>query len=273
MRRSPILGLALAATSAVAYAQQSEIPLWLNLPTAQGLMGSGFGYRFTHRFQDQARNNSKDAFGLDGYSYSGLGMDIAVPSTPGTNFQIYRTPDNKTLTLAFHQVLVSQPDYRMAIRVERYDETIKDQAFTPKSREGIVGTSVQLPLSWSGSGLTLLVVPTYLSSTSTERKGATTAGFGLRWDMAERHSLIGEYYPTPSKVKDLQVYVDSTTTRAVVAGWAVGYVFRTKGHRFTLLATNARGTTVNQVLGGDYAGAGPNRSGEWSLGFNLVRIF
>ncbi|MDE3246014.1 MAG: hypothetical protein KGN80_08000, partial [Acidobacteriota bacterium] len=57
-------------------------------------------------------------------------------------------------------------------------------------------------------------------------------------------------------------------------GWALGYVFKTKGHRFTLLATNANGTTANQVLGGDYgAQPGPSRSGEWGLGFNLVRIF
>ncbi|MBL0212136.1 MAG: hypothetical protein IPQ13_14675 [Holophagaceae bacterium] len=273
MRFPIFLGLALAAVSTVAPAQQSEVPLWLNLASTQGLMGASFSYRFTHRFQEPARNNSKDAFGLDGYSFSGLGLDFAVPSTPGTNFQIYRTPDNKTFTIALHQVLVSRPDYRAAIRIERFDETIKDQDFTPNSREGIVGTSVQLPLSWSGGGFTLLVVPTYLSSTSTQRKGVTTAGAGIRWDMAERHSLIGEYYPRPSKVKDLKVFVDSTTTREAENGWALGYVFRTKGHRFTLLATNVRGTTPNQVLSGDYAGTGPNRSGEWSLGFNLVRIF
>lgn len=273
MRHPLTLGIALALASTVASAQQSEVPLWLNLTTAQGLMGASFGYRFTHRFQEQARNNSKDAFGLDGYSFSGLGMDIAVPSTPGTNFQIYRTPDNKTFTLALHQVLVSRPDFHAAVRIERYDETIRDQVLTPNSREGIVGTAVQLPLSWSGGGITLLAVPTYLSSTSTQRKGVTTAGFGLRWDMAERHSLIGEYYPRPSKIKNLQVIVDSTTTRSVENGWAFGYVFRTKGHRFTLLATNVRGTTPNQVLGGDYAAIGPNRSGQWGLGFNLVRIF
>ncbi len=273
MRRPLLPSLALAFASTLAFAQQSEVPLWLNLTTAQGLVGGGFSYRFTHRFQEQARNNSKDAFGLDGYSFSGLGVDISLPSTPGTNFQVYRTPDNKTVTLALHQVLISQPDFHLAMRIERYDETIKDQAFTPNTREGIVGTAVQLPLSWSGGGITLLAVPTYLSSTSTQRKGVTTAGFGIRWDMAERHSLIGEYYPRPSKIKDLQVAVDATTNREVVNGWALGYVFKTKGHRFTLLATNVRGTTANQVLGGDYAGIGPNRSGDWGLGFNLVRNF
>ncbi len=268
------LSLALAFASTLAPAQQREVPLWLNLTSTEGLMGGGFAYRFTHRFQEQARSNSKDAFGLDGYSYSGLGIDLALPSTPGTTFQIYRTPDHKTVTLALHQVLVSRPDYRVAIRVERYDETIRDLPFTPNSREGIVGTAIQLPMSWSGGGITLLAVPTYLSSTSTQRKGVTNVGFGIRWDMAERHSLIGEYYPRPSKIKDIKIYIDPTTTRDIQNGWAIGYVFKTKGHRFTLLATNAQGTTANQVLGGDYGTVpGPNLSGQWGLGFNLVRIF
>ncbi len=274
MRPTALLGLALAAASStLAFAQQSEVPLWLNLPTAQGLMDSSFAYRFTHRFQERARSNSKEAFGLDGNSNSGLGLDFAMPSTPGTSFQIYRTPDNKTFTVALHQVLVSRPDFRMAVRVERYDETIRDLSFTVNAREGLVGTAAQVPMSWSGGGVTLLVVPTYLSSTSTQRKGVTTAGFGLRWDMAERHSLMGEYYPRPSKVKELQVQLDSTTTRSLESGWALGYAFRTKGHRFTLLATNVGGTTPHQVLSGDYRGIGPNRGGDWTLGFNLVRIF
>ncbi len=268
-----LIGLALAAASTFASAQESEVPLWLNLPTAEGLMGASFSYRFTHRFQDRARSNSKNAFGLDGFSYSGLGLDFAVPSTPGTNFQIYRTPDNKTFTVALHQILVARPDFRMALRVERYDETIRDLPSSTNNREGLVGTAVQMPLSWSGGGVTLLAVPTYLSSTSTQSKGVTTAGFALRWDAGERHSFMGEYYPRPSKVKDLQVIVNSTTTRSIENGWAVGYAFRTKGHRFTLLATNVSGTTPHQVLGGDYHGLGPSRGGEWTLGFNLVRIF
>lgn len=44
------------------------------------------------------------------------------------------------------------------------------------------------------------------------------------------------------------------------------------GIRFTHLATTIPGTTAHQVLGGDYAG-GPRPAGDWTLGFNLVRIF
>lgn len=273
MNRSILLGFAFASATQMALAQESEPSLWLNLPTAQALAPGNWDFRFTHRFQEQARSNSKEAFGLDGYSYSALGVDLSLPSTPGTNFQIYRTPDNKTVTLALQQVLVSRPDYRVAMRIERFDETIRDNPATVDVREGIVGTAVQLPMSWTGGDITLLVVPTYLSSTSTQRKGVTTAGAGLRWDLTARSSLIGEYYPRPSKVKDIQVPSDNNTTRALENGWAVGYVFRTKGHRFSLMATNTTGTTAHQVLSGDYQGRGPNRSGDWGLGFNLVRIF
>lgn len=54
---------------------------------------------------------------------------------------------------------------------------------------------------------------------------------------------------------------------------AQGLMGASFSYRFTILATNVRGTTANQVLGGDYAGTGPNRSGQWGLGFHLVRIF
>lgn len=53
----------------------------------------------------------------------------------------------------------------------------------------------------------------------------------------------------------------------------MGYQHRTQGHRFTIIAPTVPGTTANQVLGGDYEGFGPRSPNNWSLGFNLVRIF
>ncbi len=272
MRRSMILGLVLAAASTLASAQQSEVPLWLNLSSAQGLAQPDWSYRFTHRFQETSKNNSRDLYGVDGGAYTGFGVDFGLPSWPGANVQIYRTSDNKTLTIALFQQLVTQQDYKVAVRIERFDETVRDLHFTPGVREGIVGTSVQVPLSFTIGEFTALAVPTYLSSTSTQRKGLTTVGLGLRWDLSARSSLIGEYYPRPSKVKDVQVYVNQTTTRTLENGWAFGYAFKTAGHRFTVMATNSLGTTSNQVLAGDYLGVGPFK-GQWALGFNLVRIF
>ncbi|HEU4952279.1 MAG TPA: DUF5777 family beta-barrel protein [Holophagaceae bacterium] len=246
-----LAGGLLAAT--LAAQEPSEASLDLNLPTAASLSGWDMAVRFTHRFQEQAKGNSKDLYGLDNGAYTGLGFDLGIRPVPGLNLQIYRTSDRKTLTLALQEQLLAAPHWRLAVRAERFDETVKG---------GLVGGAFQAPLDWRPvEALTLTLVPTYLSRTATAR-GVLTAGLAADWRFTERQGLLAEVYPRPSKVDG-----------AFQRGWAVGYQFRTRGHRFSLIATNELGTTAHQVLGGDYEGFGPRPAGGWALGFNLVRLF
>lgn len=253
MRRSSwfpclaLLGLPLAAQEA------SEVPLALNLPTADHLSDWDIGLRFTHRFQEQAKGSGKDLYGLDNGAYTAFGFDFGIKPIPGLNAQIYRTSDQKTLTLALQEQVVATEHWRFALRAERYDETVKG---------GLVGGAFQAPLDWQPfEALTLSVVPTYLSRTATAER-VVTAGVGVRWMMTETQGLLAEYYPRPSKVSG-----------SFERGWALGYQYRTLGHRFSVLASNELGTTAHQVLGGDYAGYGPRPAGSWALGFNVIRIF
>lgn len=233
--------------------ESSDLPLALNLPTADHLADWDIGLRFTHRFQQQAQGNSRDFYGLDNGAYTALGLDFGIKVIPGLNAQIYRTSDQKTLTLALQQQLVTSDHWRFAVRVERFDETVKG---------GKVGAALQAPLDWQPlDSLTLSLVPTYLSRTATAESVVTT-GVGVRWFPAEHHGLLAEYYPRPSKVSG-----------AFEQGWALGYQYRTRGHRFSILGTNELGTTAHQVLGGDYQGFGPRTSGGWALGFNVIRLF
>ena len=55
-------------------------------------------------------------------------------------------------------------------------------------------------------------------------------------------------------------------------GFAAGVSYRTFKHKFTLMGTNTTGTTANQVLSGDYGG-GPRPTSQWSIGFNVIRVF
>jgi hypothetical protein len=256
----PLLAL-LSLSPAALRAQDSELPLGLNLPTADHLQGWHPAIRFTHRFTESARGNSKDFYGLDGGNFAGLGLDIGIAAVPGLNAQIYRTADDKTVILALQEQLLDRPHFRLAARVERFDETLQRTTYA-FGTVGITGATVQLPAELVAGSFTFSLVPTWLSRTTTRDRSLFTAGAGLRWRFTESQSALAEYYPRPSRL-------DSATYEP---GYAVGYRFQTKGHRFTLLATNVQGTTAHQVLGGDYAG-GPRPPGRWALGFNLVRIF
>ncbi|HJW73738.1 MAG TPA: DUF5777 family beta-barrel protein [Geothrix sp.] len=242
-------------------AQDSDLPLGLNLPTADHLEGWQPAIRFTHRFTESAKGNSKDLYGLDGGNFPGLGFDLGIAAVPGLNAQIYRTADGKTVTLALQERILNRPHVRLAVRVERFDETIQRTTYA-FGTVGISGAAVQLPAELVAGAATVSLVPTWLSRTTTRDQALFTAGAGLRWRFAESQSLLAEYYPRPSRLD----------RAAYEPGYAVGYRFQTKGHRFTLLATNVQGTTAHQVLGGDYAG-GPRPPSRWALGFNLVRIF
>jgi hypothetical protein len=242
-------------------AQDSEVPLALNLPTAQMLRDWQPAIRFTHRFTESARDHSKDLYGLDGGNYAGFGLDLGIKAVPGLNAQIYRTADNKTLVLALQEQILNQDHVRLSARVERFDETVK-RITLPSGTLGISGVAVQVPVQALWGAFTVSLVPTWLSRTSTQDRRLATIGLGAGWSFLEGQSLLGEIYPRPSRL-------DSATYEQ---GYALGYRFATKGHRFTLLATNTPGTTTHQVLGGDYTG-GPRSASRWSLGFNLVRMF
>lgn len=247
--------------SAPLLGQDSELPLGLNLPTADHLEGWQPAIRFTHRFAEAARGHSKDFYGLDGGNFAGLGFDLGIAAVPGLNAQVYRTSDGKTVILALQEQLLARPHLRMALRGERFDETIQRATYA-FGTVGITGATLQLPTEFLAGPVTFSLVPTWLSRTTTRDRALFTAGAGLRWRILDGQSLLAEYYPRPARLD----------AAAFEQGFALGYRFQTKGHRFTLLATNVQGTTAHQVLGGDYAG-GPRAPGQWALGFNLVRVF
>lgn len=265
-----LLPLALAVMPAFSQ-QASEVPWGLNLPTAQGLEQGDVDIRFTHRFADKVRDNSKEAYGLDGFAYAALGFEINFPSWPGMTFQAYRTADQKTITLAFHQKLILDPAFQVALRVERFDEAVPDLPTTVGFQEGKLGTAIQLPMDWRVSETFVLsAVPTWLSRSNLKREALTTVGFAARVELTPEQTFLAEYYPRPSKLKGA---LDLNGNPFEKAGWAMGYMFKTRGHRFTIMGTTVPGTTAHQVLAGDWDGFGPRQGKDWALGFNIARIF
>lgn len=239
-------------------AQEADLPLALNLPTTDSLEAWQPAIRFTHRFLESARNHAKDWYGWDGGNYAGVGLDLGLGR--GLNGQVYRTSDGKTVVIALQQRLLKSADFGIAVRVERFDETVQRASYS-YGTVGISGAALQLPVEFTRGGFTVAVVPTWLSRSSTREGGFATAAVGLRWTFVEQHALLAEYYPRPSRLDGAKYE----------QGWSLGYRFATRNHRFTILGTTSNGSTAHQVLGGDYGG-GPRRSGEWTFGFNLARL-
>ena len=259
----PLLALLLAVGPRL-HAQSSDYPLAINLPTSEQMQFWDIGLGFTHRFVAPAKDHGKDAYGLDGMAYAGIGFALGIKPIKGLNVLLYRTADNKTFTFGLQQQLLDRDWLRLSVRLERFDEVIP-AVQTPLGDVGITGTAFQAPAEFFlGDHFILTVVPTYLSRTTTQDQGVFTVGAGLRVLFGEKWALLGEFYPTPSKVKQPGVSLN--------AGFAAGVSYKTFKHRFTAVMTNATGTTANQVLSGDFGG-GPRPSAEWSFGFNVARVF
>ncbi|WP_243288469.1 DUF5777 family beta-barrel protein [Geothrix terrae] len=281
------LACALGAAGAL-HAESSDYPLAINLPTAERMQFWDIGLAFTHRFVTPVKDHGKDVYGLDGYAYAGLGFTFGIKPVPGLNAFIYRTADNKTFTFGLQQQVLDLDSIRMAVRAERFDEVVKATS-TPIGRVGVAGGVFQLPTEiFLTDDLIFSVVPTYITKTTTtdtilavppgaapntspNTGGVFNVGLGLRFGFTEKFSFMGEFYPRPSKFSHATpgVVTDGSTYRP---GFAAGVSYRTFKHRFTLIGTNVPGTTANQVLSGDYGG-GPRSSSQWSIGFNVVRVF
>lgn len=286
-KTAPLLACALLAGGALR-AESSDFPLAINLPTAGRMQYWDIGLAFTHRFVTPVKDHGKDVYGLDGYTYPGLGFAFGIKPVKGLNILIYRTADNKTFTFGFQQQILDRDLIRMAFRAERFDEVVP-QTTTPFGRVGITGGTFQLPTEFFiGDSVVFSLVPTYITRTTTtdtilpvppgatpnttpNKSGVFNVGVGIRGEITEKFSLVAEYYPRPSKFKNAAPggLTDGTTYQN---GFAAGVSYRTFKHKFTLMGTNTTGTTGNQVLSGDYGG-GPRPSSQWSIGFNVIRVF
>lgn len=254
----------------ILFAQQ-EIPLNLNLPTTSYLR-EGWGVIFTHRFTESVRGNSQNLFGLDGYAYSGIGFWGSVTGIPELNYGIYRTSDQKTIVVSVQGVLYSEKALRSSLRVEHFNEKVKENTSTINVYEGISGVTYQLPTEYFSGPWTIGITPTFITQTSTGRS-VFNVPLAMKYQISNKQSLIVEFYPVPSSLRNYQVPVSILARRSLRVGFSLGYQFQTFGHRFTLIGTNTQGTTAHQVIPGDYQGIGARASGDWGLAFNIVRLF
>jgi len=107
-------------------------------------------------------------------------------------------------------------------------------------------------------GIDLVVSPSWVRDTERLRN-AWNVPVGLSFTLPDGHLIELEYIP---RNRDLD---------QSVAAWHVAMSKELGGHIFEVVLGNSRALTVDQYLGGDFAGG--FASDDVRLGFNLIRTF
>lgn len=257
MIRALLKSFALTALLPVAAAaQETAEPLgtrFIDMPTPYTVGSRRLEVLFTHRFQQTVQDGDEhDLWGLDGGSDVGLGL--AWGATSRLDLALFRSSFQESFELsAKYLVLEQSPRMPVTIGARAGADLLR--------REGVEDANrpfAQLLLAHRfSSGVTVLLSPSWVRDTPRLRD-AFNVPVGVSVPIGE-HVIELEWVPAN---RDLDESADA---------WHVALSREVGGHIFEILVGNSRGTTVDQYLGGDFAGG--FETGDVRLGFNLIRDF
>ncbi len=208
---------------------------------------------FTHRFLQPTQDGSgSNLWGLDSGAETGIGL--AYGWRDRFELALYRTSFQETFELAGKVRLLDQAAGRPLSAALRLGV---DRA----ERDGVADPTrpfAQILLARTFGRFTLLAAPSWVGDTPL-LADAVNVPLGLAITLPRETAIKIEVVP---KNRDLDA---STLAWHLALEKAVG------GHRFAVVLGNSRATTVDQILGGDFAGG--FESGDVRLGFNLIRDF
>jgi hypothetical protein len=209
-----------------------------------------FGFRMAQTVQD---GDVHDLWGIDSGADVGIGLAYGIGSR--FDVELYRSSFQETFELALKGQVFDQSsgDWGSAGLRAGLDWVAADQV--PDSERPFA----QLLLARHfGHGVTLTVVPSYVRDTPALRNafnvpvGLTLPFFG--------GGLI-----------KLEVVPENGDLEASELGWRMAFSKATTAHLLELTLGNSRGTTVDQILGGDFAGGFEHD--DVRVGVNVVRYW
>lgn len=210
---------------------------------------------FTHRFQQAIQDgDSHNLWGLDNGADVGIGL--AWGATDRLDLSVYRASFQEDFELA-GKFLAFEQSRRIPLNLAFRAGV--DHLRRP-GVEDPTRPFAQLLLSRRiAPGVNLLVSPSWVRDTPRLRN-AFNVPIGLTFPLPGEDNLIEiEYIPAS---RDLDDSVDA---------WHVALSKKVGGHVFEVVLGDSRATTVDQMLGGDFAGG--FRTRDVRLGFNIVRDF
>jgi len=226
----------------------------LDLPSPVPLGRHVFEVSFTHRFAEPFQDGSgHDLWGLDGGADVGLGF--AYGFSDAFDLSLYRTSYAETFEVAGRFAL-----YRQAPRVP-LSVTFRAGADISGQRDVDERTRPFAQVLFArrfAAGWNVMLAPSWVRDTPRLRN-AFNVPIAVTCPLPGNSLLVGQFVPAN---RDLD---------ASVAAWSVGWSKAVGLHVFEVSLGNARATTVDQILGGDFAGG--FASGDVRLGFNLIRKF
>ncbi|HEX6899268.1 MAG TPA: DUF5777 family beta-barrel protein [Thermoanaerobaculia bacterium] len=209
---------------------------------------------FTHRFQQTVNDGDEhDLWGLDGGADTGIGLGVGL--TRHFDLSLYRVSFQEDYELAGKFLLLEQaPRVPLTLAVRAGADFLR--------REGVEDAErpfVQLLLARQlRPGVNLLLSPSWVADTPLLKNAFNVP--------------VGITFPLPgSYLVELEVVPENGDLDASETAWHVALSKAVGGHIFEIVLGNSRASTVDQMLGGDFA-AGFD-SGDVRLGFNIVRDF
>lgn len=209
---------------------------------------------FTHRFQQTINDGSShDLWGLDGGADVGIGLTVGVWS--GLDLSVYRSSFQENFELAGKYLILEQaPRVPLTIAARAGADLLE--------REGVEDATrpfAQLLLARRlRPGVNLLLSPSWVGDTP-RLKDAFNVPVGLTFALPRNYLVELEYVPENRDLDESR------------AAWHVAFSRALGGHIFEVVLGNSRATTVDQILGGDFAAG--FETDDVRLGFNIVRDF
>jgi Membrane bound beta barrel domain (DUF5777) len=226
---------------------------FIDMPTPFTIGSRRVELLFTHRFQQTVQDgDDHNLWGLDGGSDVGIGLGLGV--TQHLDVAFFRSSFQENFELSAKYLVAEQsPRVPISIGVRAGANLLR--------REGVEDADrpfAQLLLARElAPGVSLVLSPSWVRDTPRLRD-AFNVPVGITFPL--KKSLIElEWIPAN---QDLDESEDA---------WHVAISRDIGDHIFEVLIGNSRATTVDQYLGGDFAGG--FETGDVRLGFNLIRDF
>lgn len=226
----------------------------INLPTPFPVGRRGIETFFSHRFTVSVEDgSSRNLYGLD--SSADIGLGVAVGVSEHLQLEVYRSSFQENFEISGKFLLFEQaPAVPLSLALRAGVDLPRRTGVADDERPFVQ----VLLMRQLRPGVNLLLAPSFIRDTPRLRD-AFNVPFGLTFGLPGGNLI------------EIEVVPENRDLDESVTAWHVAYSRAIGRHIFELVLGNSRATTVDQYLGGDFAGG--FEEGDVRLGFNIVRGF